>query len=71
LKLEGSDDSINDWIQRTWMQCISDDVKKDSRDNISDDQQDRRDGFGLAVLGVWDGKQTTMKVRQESCEGNQ
>lgn len=29
------------WIDATWMQ------------NVSDDEQDRRDGFGLAVLGVW------------------
>jgi CRISPR-associated protein Cmr3 len=29
-----------DWIERAWMQ------------NISDDEQERRDGFGLAVVGV-------------------
>lgn len=29
------------WIDATWMR------------NVSDDVQDQRDGFGLAVLGVW------------------
>lgn len=32
---------VRAWIDATWMQ------------NVSDDEQDRRDGFGLAVLGVW------------------
>ncbi|MGB9631795.1 MAG: type III-B CRISPR module-associated Cmr3 family protein [Chloroflexaceae bacterium] len=32
---------VRAWIDATWMQ------------NISDNEQDRRDGFGLAVLGVW------------------
>lgn len=36
---EGAD--VRAWIEATWMQ------------NVSDDDQDRRDGFGLAVLGVW------------------
>ena len=33
--------AITEWIHRTWMQCIS------------DTSQDRTDGFGLAVLGIW------------------
>ncbi|NJL54904.1 CRISPR-associated protein Cmr3 [bacterium] len=37
-------DQIKAWITATWMQCMG------------DDEQSRRDGFGLAVLGVWDGK---------------
>lgn len=37
------------WIEKTWMQCIS------------DDQQDRWDGFGLAVLGTWSGQPVTMR----------
>lgn len=36
-----SPQSIKDWIEGTWMQCIS------------DKSQDRTDGFGLAVLGTW------------------
>jgi CRISPR-associated protein Cmr3 len=45
LKLTGEDDEVkvDEWITRMWMQCVS------------DDSQDRLDGFGLAVLGVWDG----------------
>ncbi|WP_448566723.1 type III-B CRISPR module-associated protein Cmr3 [Thermus sp.] len=35
---------IRAWAERTWFQ------------NLSDGEQDRRDGFGLAALGVWDGK---------------
>ncbi|NJP05010.1 MAG: CRISPR-associated protein Cmr3 [Chloroflexaceae bacterium] len=46
LNFEGAKDkdAIQSWIQAIWMQCIS------------DDPQDRLDGFGLAVLGHWDGK---------------
>jgi CRISPR-associated protein Cmr3 len=32
------------WIEETWFKCIS------------DGEQDRKDGFGLAVIGNWDGK---------------
>ncbi len=42
LKLQGEGD-LDKWITKTWMQCVS------------DDSQDRLDGFGLAALGVWDG----------------
>lgn len=41
LKLTGDDTAIQTWIDQTWMQCIS------------DGEQDRRDGFGLAALGTW------------------
>jgi CRISPR-associated protein Cmr3 len=41
LRLEGSRKAIEEWVDNHWMQCIS------------DNEQDRRDGFGLAVLGVW------------------
>lgn len=44
LSLEGSDGSVINWIDEMWMQCIS------------DEEQDRNDGFGLAVLGTWPGK---------------
>jgi CRISPR-associated protein Cmr3 len=42
LNLQGDGD-LDEWITKTWMQCVS------------DDPQDRLDGFGLAALGVWDG----------------
>ncbi len=32
---------VEDWLKETWMQ------------NVSDDAQDQRDGFGLAAVGVW------------------
>lgn len=41
LELQGSDADIATWVQRLWFQ------------NISDDAQARRDGFGLAVVGSW------------------
>jgi CRISPR-associated protein Cmr3 len=49
LKLNGDADAIARWIKATWMRCISDDTEED------DKARDRRDGFGLAALGVWDG----------------
>lgn len=30
---------------------------------VSDDAQDRRDGFGVAALGAWEGKQVQMEVK--------
>lgn len=42
LKLEGEPEAISKFVDAVWLQ------------NISDDEQDRRDGFGLALLGVWD-----------------
>jgi CRISPR-associated protein Cmr3 len=44
LALEGREEALSTWIEQIWMQCIS------------DDEQDRRDGFGLAVLGTWSGQ---------------
>jgi len=49
LSLAGSDDAIRDWIGNTWMQCIS------------DNDLDRNDGFGLAVLGTWSGTPKEMQ----------
>lgn len=43
LKLDGEAAAVEKWIDATWMR------------SVSDEEQDRRDGFGLAVLGVWDG----------------
>ncbi|MGQ9496786.1 MAG: type III-B CRISPR module-associated Cmr3 family protein, partial [Desulfotomaculales bacterium] len=50
LKLEGDGAAIKRWIDTIWMQCIS------------DEERDRRDGFGLTVLGVWDGQIHQMEV---------
>lgn len=50
LALDGSDAAIDRWVDTTWMQCVS------------DAEQDRRDGFGLAVLGRWDGSLQPMEV---------
>jgi CRISPR-associated protein Cmr3 len=44
LKLNGDPEAIEKWIDATWFACIS------------DAEQDRKDGFGLAALGTWDGK---------------
>ncbi|MGI8588297.1 MAG: type III-B CRISPR module-associated Cmr3 family protein [Chloroflexia bacterium] len=44
LKLDGSAEAIGKWVDALWMQCIS------------DEPQDRLDGFGLAVLGTWNGE---------------
>ncbi|NTV66005.1 MAG: hypothetical protein HGA65_21065, partial [Oscillochloris sp.] len=41
LRLAGTEDAIRAWVEQTWMQCVS------------DNQQSRDDGFGLAVLGIW------------------
>ncbi len=49
LSLEGNNTAISDWIRNMWMQCIS------------DDQQDRTDGFGLAVFGTWFGQSVAMQ----------
>lgn len=43
-------DAVNQWIDAIWIQ------------NISDEGQDRLDGFGLAVLGTWDGHLIDMEV---------
>jgi len=56
LKLDGNPDdtAIDSFIDAVWMH------------NISDDPQDRLDGFGLAALGVWDGVPKEMEVNDES-----
>jgi CRISPR-associated protein Cmr3 len=40
LTLEGDPEKRCEWLERVWMQ------------NVSDDETSRRDGFGLAVVGV-------------------
>ena len=50
LSLAGKDDkAIESWVKGIWMQCVS------------DNEQDRNDGFGLAVLGSWSGRQEIMQ----------
>jgi CRISPR-associated protein Cmr3 len=49
LSLEGTDEAIKSWISNIWMQCIS------------DEEQARNDGFGLAVIGAWSGKPESME----------
>ncbi|WP_043097972.1 type III-B CRISPR module-associated Cmr3 family protein [Kallotenue papyrolyticum] len=52
LKLAAdSDAAIGRWIDAIWMQ------------NVSDDAQACRDGFGLAALGTWDGQPLPMEVQ--------
>ena len=46
------DYDIDDFIDSVWMK------------NISDEEQKRLDGFGLAVLGTWDGLPIEMKVEK-------
>lgn len=41
---KGNPTAIEAWVRHHWMRCIS------------DAEQDRRDGFGLAVFGTWDGE---------------
>jgi CRISPR-associated protein Cmr3 len=42
LKLRGTEEDLRRWCDETWLACVS------------DGEQDRRDGFGLAVLGTWE-----------------
>ena len=52
VRLEGSDTAIEKWMDMLWLQ------------SISDDDQDRRDGFGIVVLGAWDGKLKEWKLTE-------
>lgn len=44
LPQEWSQERVREWLHGAWFQ------------NISDGEQDRRDGFGLAAVGVWSGE---------------
>jgi len=57
LKLEGDEAAIRQWVEGMWMQCIS------------DEEQDRWDGFGLAVLGTWSGQLQPMEDGHENTQG--
>ncbi len=52
LHLTGDDKAISQWIDEMWMHCISDDRDTDEKSSEYEDQY-RRDGFGLAILGTW------------------
>lgn len=52
LTLEGEKEAIKEFVDAVWLQ------------NISDNEQDRLDGFGLALLGVWDGKFVNLEVEK-------
>lgn len=51
LFLKLGDGDIENWIHNTWFRCISDDSV-----DATNKAQDRKDGFGLAALGIWDGE---------------
>jgi CRISPR-associated protein Cmr3 len=53
LKLDGTDAARKQFVEDVWMQCVS------------DDEQSRLDGFGLAALGVWDGELKRMQPMME------
>lgn len=55
LKLKGEKAAIKTWVEKMWMQCVS------------DDDVHRQDGFGLAALGAWvkDGELQTMKMEDD------
>ncbi len=65
---EPSAAAIANWVQRMWLQPVSDDYVGSSDQQASytdirtDAEQWRRDGYGLAALGTWDGNPQTMKV---------
>jgi CRISPR-associated protein Cmr3 len=50
LRLGADKDAIKNWVEQVWLQ------------NVSDTEEDRLSGFGLAAVGVWDGKAQTMEV---------
>ena len=53
LRVEGDESARRAFARRIWLQAIS------------DEEQDRRDGFGIALLGTWDGKTETLEVKHE------
>lgn len=51
LELEGTPAEAEKFADKVWLNAIS------------DDEQSRRDGFGLALLGAWDGVMQNMEVK--------
>lgn len=54
LELDGDKNQREEWIEKTWLSCVSDGDPNNKQDF-------RKDGFGLAVLGTWDGKLLEME----------
>lgn len=52
LKLIGNEQQVETWLNQVWLRCVS------------DEPQDRRDGFGLSLLGAWSGKCEAIEVKQ-------
>jgi CRISPR-associated protein Cmr3 len=52
LSLDGDAEATERFIDTVWM------------NSVSDDKQDRRDGFGLALLGIWDGEIKALEVKE-------
>lgn len=52
LKLTGTTEALGNWVNAMWMNCIS------------DEEQDRKDGFGLIALGAWSGQCEEMEMKQ-------
>jgi len=51
LELKGNEEQIRAWARAIWMHPVSDLIPNPPTGICK--EQDRRDGFGLAVLGVW------------------
>jgi CRISPR-associated protein Cmr3 len=71
LTLDGDEVARAAWIKSIWLHCISDDIPKDESVSPKQGQQAnlaehpdqyRRDGFGLAVLGIWSGKPCSLDL---------
>jgi len=52
LSLDGDAQAIERFVAGVWLQPVS------------DEEQDRRDGFGLGLLGAWDGKIEPLEVSE-------
>lgn len=48
LKLRGEAQEVSEWLNRVWFK------------NVSDGEQNQRDGLGLAAIGVWSGKEVEL-----------
>ncbi|MGB9180718.1 MAG: type III-B CRISPR module-associated protein Cmr3 [Pyrinomonadaceae bacterium] len=49
LELDGDKGKREEWIEKTWLSCVS------------DTETENKDGFGLAMLGAWDGNLLEME----------
>lgn len=57
LELDGKPEQIEAWVKAIWFE------------NVSDNEDDRLAGFGLAAVGVWDGEPATLQVNKEDDDG--